>query len=99
MNMQALMKQAQAMQKDMLKAKEEIDNTIVVEENEMIKITVKGTKEVVSMEIKNKESFEVDDLEMLEDLIIVALNKANTQIDKLSESKMGKYSSAMPGLF
>ncbi len=98
MNMQALMKQAQNMQKEMLKSKEEIDNTSFLEENEMVKLNINGKKEVLSIEIKNKDSFETDDLDMLEDLIVVALNKANQQVDKLTEQKMGKFSS-MPGMF
>ncbi len=98
MNMQALMKQAQSMQKEMMKSKEEIDNTTFLEENEMVKLTINGKKEILSVEIINKNDFEMDDLDMLEDLLVVALNKANQQVDALTEKKMGKFSS-MPGMF
>jgi len=38
-----------------------------------------------------------DDKEMIEDMLVVALNDAFKQIDKVTEQKMGKYSSMMPG--
>ena len=39
----------------------------------------------------------VNDKEMIEDMLVVALNDAFKQIDKVTEQKMGKYSSMMPG--
>ena len=44
MNMQALMKQAQKLQKDMMTSKSEIDNTEFTGESSLVKVTVKGTK-------------------------------------------------------
>ena len=97
MNMQAMLKQAQALQKDMLKVKDEIDSTEFVGESSLVKITVKGNKEAVKVEI-NASEFDPSDLEMLEDMIVVALNDANKKIDKLTEEKMGKFGN-IPGLF
>ena len=97
MNMQAMLKQAQALQKDMLNAKKKIDETDFVGESSLVKVTLKGTKEVVKVEI-NAEEFDPDDLEMLEDMIVVAINDANKKIDKVTESKMSKFGS-IPGLF
>lgn len=97
MNMQAMLKQAQALQKDMLKAKEEIDNTEFVGESSFVKVTLKGTKEVIKVEIK-AESLDADDIEALQDMILVAVNDANKKIDELTEKKMGKFSN-IPGLF
>lgn len=97
MNMQAMLKQAQALQKDMLKAKEEIDNAEFIGESSLVKVTLKGTKEVVKVEI-NAEDFDKDDIEMLEDMIVVAINDANKKIDKMTESKMSKFGN-IPGLF
>ena len=97
MNMQAMLKQAQALQKDMLKAKEEIDNTEFTGESSFVKVTLKGTKEVIKVEIK-AESLDADDIEALQDMILVAVNDANKKIDDLTEKKMGKFSS-IPGLF
>lgn len=98
MNMQALMKQAQNLQKDMMKAKEEIDKTEFVGENSLVKITMKGSKEVIKVEILDK-SLSNDDMDMLEDMILLAINDANKKIDEFTEKKMGKFGNSMPGLF
>ena len=97
MNMQAMLKQAQALQKDMLKAKKEIDESEFVGESSLVKVTLKGTKEVVSIKI-NAQSLDSDDIEALEDMLIVAINQANKKIDDTIERKMGKFGS-IPGLF
>ena len=98
MNMQAMMKQAQALQKDMLKIKDEVDNTEFVGESSLVKVTVKGTKEVIKVEINAKEGLDSDDIEMLQDMIMVAINQANDKIDETLDSKMGKFGN-IPGLF
>ena len=99
MNMQAMLKQAQAMQRDMLKAKEEIDKTDFTGENGLVKVTMKGSKRIEKVEIQKEDDFGKDDLEMLEDMIMVAVNDALGQIDKETEEKMGKYTRGLPGLF
>ena len=97
MNMQAMLKQAQNMQKDMMKIKGEIDNTEFVGESSLVKVTVLGTKQVVDVKI-DAESLEKDDIEMLQDMIMVAINDANKKIDDETEKKMAKFGS-IPGLF
>ena len=99
MNMQALMKQAQKLQKDMMTAKEEIDNTSFIGENSLVKVTIKGTKKVEKVEINKDNSLEKEDIEMLEDMILLAINEANKKVDEMTESKMGKFGNSMPGLF
>ena len=99
MNMQAMLRQAQQMQKEMLKSQEEINNTTFIGENGLVKITMKGTKRVEKVEIEKDENFSSDDLEMLEDMILVATNNALEQIEKKTEEKMGKYTKGIPGLF
>ena len=47
----------------------------------------------------DQESLDKDDIEMLEDMIVVAINSALNDIDKVTEEKMGKYTKGMPGLF
>ena len=98
MNIQAMMKQAQALQKDMLKIKEEVDNTEFIGESSLVKVTVKGSKEVVNVEINAKDGLESDDIEMLQDMIMVAINQANKKIDETLDKKMGKFGN-IPGLF
>jgi len=97
MNMQAMLRQAQQMQKDMLKAKEEIDNTEFSGESSFVKVTLKGTKEVIKVDI-DAESLDSDDIEALEDMIMVAINDAQKKIDSETEKKMGKFGN-IPGLF
>ena len=99
MNMQAMLRQAQALQKDMLDAKKKVDAMEFVAESSLVKVTMKGTREVVKVEIKNDGTFDVNDLEMLEDMIMVAVNDANKKVDKAIEDNVGKYTKGMPGLF
>ena len=98
MNIQAMMKQAQAMLKDMLKIKDDVDNTEFTGESSLVKVTVKGTKEVVKVEIDAKDGLDSDDVEMLQDMIMVAINEANKKVDATLEKKMGKFGN-IPGLF
>lgn len=98
MNIQAMMKQAQALQKDMLKVKDEVDNTEFTGESSLVKVTVKGTKEVVKVEINAKDGLDADDVDMLQDMIMVAINQANEKVDETLDKKMGKFGN-IPGLF
>ena len=98
MNIQAMMKQAQALQKDMMKIKNEVDNTEFIGESSFVKVTVKGTKEVIKVEIIAKDGLDADDVEMLQDMIMVAINQANEKIDNTLDKKMGKFGN-IPGLF
>ena len=98
MNIQAMMKQAQKLQKDMMSAKEKIDSMEFVGESSLVKVTVKGTKEVVKVEIDKSNSLDADDLEMLEDMILVAVNEANKKVDDITDKEMVKFGN-IPGLF
>ena len=98
MNMQAMLKQAQNLQKDMLKVKAEIDSKEFVGESSFVKVTMKGSKEVVGVKISVEDSLDKDDIEALEDMLVIAINDANKKIDKYTESKMGKFGN-IPGLF
>ncbi len=99
MNMQALMKQAQNLQRDMMKAKEEIDQMTFVGESSLVKVTINGQKEVLKVEIDKESDLSCDDLELLEDMFVVAINAAMKQVDDITEKKMGKFGNSMPGLF
>ena len=99
MNMQAMLRQAQSLQKDMMKAQEEINKTTFIGENGLVKVTMNGTKKVEKVEIQKDDDFSKDDLEMLEDMILVAVNEAIGKIEKMTEEKMGKYTKGIPGLF
>jgi len=98
MNMQAMLQQAQNLQKKMMKEKEEIDSKVFTSTSSFVTVEVKGSKEVQSIKI-NKENLDKDDIEMLEDIILVALNDTMKQIDRETEEKLGKYTRGIPGLF
>lgn len=97
MNIQALMKQAQSLQKDMMKAKEEIDNTLFTGSNSFVTVKVNGKKKVLDIKI-DTDSVDKGDIEMLQDILMVALNNAFSEVDKVTEQKMSKYAN-IPGLF
>ena len=97
MNIQALMKQAQSLQKDMMKAKEEIDNTLFTGSNSFVTVKVNGKKKVLDIKI-DTDSVDKEDIEMLQDILMVALNNAFSEVDKVTEQKMSKYAN-IPGLF
>lgn len=97
MNMQAMLKQAQNMQKEMMKIKSEIDNSEFVGESSFVKVTVNGKKEVVNVVI-GENQLDPDDMEMLSELFMVATNNAMKQVDEVTEKKMSKFGN-IPGLF
>jgi len=98
MNMQALMKKAQQLQKEMLEQKDLIDKKTFIGKSSIVEAHVKGTKMIEKI-IINEELSDIDDKELLEDMIQIAINDAFQQIDKETEEKMGKFSQSMPGLF
>ena len=99
MNMQAILKQAQSLQKDMMKTKEELDKMEFTGTSSLVSVKVNGSKEVLNVKINVDKDFDVSDIEMLEEMVQLAINDAFKQVDKETEKKMGKYSSMMPGMF
>lgn len=91
-NMQAMMRQAQKMQQDAMKAKEELDNTVYegTASGEMVKVEINGAFEMQSVKI-NPAVVDPDDIEMLEDLIVAAYNDAKGKADSDKSSKMGAF--------
>lgn len=98
MNIQAMMKQAQQLQKKMMDEKKNIDSKVFTGKSSIVSVTMTGDKKVTGVDI-NIDSIESDDKEMLQDMIMLAVNDAITQIDKETEEKMGKYTQGLPGLF
>lgn len=97
MNMHQIMQQAQRMQRDITKKKEEIDKMEFLGKSEWVEIVFNGKREIKSFKIL-KDEIDGDDKEMLEDMIMIAIKDAFSKIDKESESKLGSYAS-MSGLF
>lgn len=98
MNMQALMKQAQVMQKEITNIKNEIDNSTFEGNSSLVKVLVNGKKEVLNVNISSDIADLGDDISMLEDMIVLAMNDAFLKVDKTTNEKMGKYSNMMSGL-
>ena len=98
MNIQAMMKQAQKLQADMMKEKQAIDDMVFEGKSSLVTITMNGKKEVTKVSF-DVEQIEADDKEMLEDMIMIAVNDAIKKIDKETEQKMGKYTQGLPGIF
>ena len=96
--MQAMLKQAQKLQKDMLATQEEINNKEFIGKSSIVTVKMNGKKELLDVKI-DTEKLEEDDVELLQDMITVAFNDVMNQINKETESKMGKYTQGMPGLF
>ena len=97
MNMQQIMQQAQRMQRDITKKKEEIGGMEFLGKSECVEIVFNGKREIKSFKIL-KDVIDEDDKEMLEDMIMLAIKDAFSKIDKETESKLGSYAS-MNGLF
>ena len=91
-NMQAMMRQAQKMQQDAMKAKEELDNTVFegTASGGMVKIEINGAYEMQSVKI-NPAVVDADDVEMLEDLIVAAYNDAKNKADEAKSQRMGAF--------
>ena len=89
MNQQQMMK-LRKMQKQMMEAQEKLESTeFVGTAGGVVSVTVKGNHEVVAINI-DKEAV-LDDLEMVQDMIVVALNDANKKIDAESQKLLGGF--------
>lgn len=104
MNMQAMIKQAQKMQQDMLKAQEELaqQETEATAGGGAVTAVVQGTSVLKSLTIQ-PEVVDPEDVEMLQDLVIAAVNEAMRLAAEKSEDSMKKVTGGMgggmPGLF
>lgn len=103
-NLNNLMKQAQQMQKDMQKAQEELQEKTVEASvgGGAVTVVATGSKEIQSITI-SPDVVDPDDVEMLQDLVLTAVNEAMAKADELAGSEMGKITGGMgggiPGLF
>jgi DNA-binding YbaB/EbfC family protein len=96
-NIRQLMKQAQQMQEKMQRELAEL----VVEASVaggMVTVKMSGHKQLVSVQIE-PEAIDPDDREMLEDLILAAVNEANRKVDEAMQGRLGTMASGLPNLF
>ena len=98
MNMQKLMMEAQRMQAKLQKEQNELEKTTYEGNSSLVTVVINGKKEVKSVKINFEEDLTRDDLEMLEDMIMVAMNDAVKKSDIDKEKRLGKYSQGLTGL-
>ena len=100
-NMQQQMAQMQAMQREMDKVQAEIDEmeASATAGGGAVTVTASGKKEIKDLQIK-PEGCDPDDVEMLQDLVIAAVNEALRQMEEISQAEMSKFTSGLgiPGL-
>lgn len=103
MDMKRMMKQAKKLQQQMGQLQEELGNLTVEASTGggMVKVVASGKRELVSLEIA-PEVVDPDDIEMLQDLTLAAVNEALRKAEELATSEMGKIAGGMnlniPGL-
>ncbi|MDK2920019.1 MAG: nucleoid-associated protein EbfC [Candidatus Petromonas sp.] len=101
-NMNNMLKQVQKMQKQMEKVQAEIEEKEVeaTAGGGAITVKVNGKRELLDIEIK-PEVVDPDDVEMLQDLIVAAVNEAMRKAEEMASKEMGKITGGMniPGLF
>ena len=101
-NMNNLMKQAQKLQRDMEQAQKELETKEFESSvgGGAVVVKVSGKKELTSIKIK-EEVVDADDVEMLEDLVLSAVNEALKKAEEASSNQMGKLTGGLniPGLF
>ena len=101
-NMQGMMKQMQKMQKKMAEAQENLGDEKMegTAGGGMVKVIVSGHKEVLEV-IIDPEAVDPEDVEILQDLIVIATNDALTKAEEISNSTMGQFTKGMnlPGMF
>lgn len=101
-NMNSMVKQAQKMQEQILKLQEDIEQRDFTSTSGggAVEVVINGRKELKSINIK-PEAVDKDDIEMLQDLIISAVNEAVKQVEDTNEKEMGAITGGIsfPGLF
>lgn len=102
-NMNNLMKQAKKMQEQMVKMQEELEEKTVEASvgGGVVTVIANGKKEIMEITIQ-PEAVDPDDVEMLQDLILAAVNEAIRKADEMVQGEMGKLTGGMgmpPGLF
>jgi DNA-binding YbaB/EbfC family protein len=101
-NMNNMMKQVQQMQKKMQEVQEEVEKREleVSAGGGAVAVKINGRKEVLAIEIK-PEAIDPDDVEMLQDLIVAAVNEAIRSAEEMVSKEMSKVTGNMniPGLF
>ena len=84
MNIQSLMREAQKMQKDLQKTQSELSSTTYEGSSSCVKVVLNGNKDIVSVKIDSND-FDSEDIELLEDMIMMAFKDASKKVDSDKE--------------
>lgn len=97
-NMQGMMKQVQKMQKDMEKAQTELNQKEFIGEatNQLVTVAMTGDRKVKEVTIK-EGIVDPEDIDMLQDLVTMAMNDALKKVEQATESTLGQYTKGLPG--
>ena len=100
MNQMQMMKQAQKMQENLMKMQEELQAKTLemTSGGGAVKVVITGKKEIQELKI-NPDVVDPDDVEMLEDLIISAVNEAIRQVEEMYNAEMGRMTGGLGGMF
>lgn len=97
MNMQNLMMQAKKMQRDIEKSQSELESKIYEGKSQLVTVSVSGKNKLVSVKI-DMDEITSDDKEVIEDMILVAVNDALSKKEADKQEKLGKYGQMFNGL-
>lgn len=97
MNMQSLMMQAKKMQKDIEKSQKELESQEYEGVSQFVTVKINGANKVLSVKI-DADELSLEDKEVLEDMITVAMNNAIEKMEKDKSEKFGKYGQMFNGL-
>ena len=98
-NMQQLLKQAQKMQQDMMAAQEALKHEVVDASAGGGMVTVEVTGDLVVKSIKiDPQAVDPDDVELLQDMVLAAVNEAIRAAQELASSKLGGLAGGLGGL-
>ena len=95
--MQSIMMQAKKLQKDMEKKQKELEGKFYEGKSQLVTATMSGKNELVSIKIDTDE-ISSDDKEMLEDMVMIAVNDAIKKMEADKQEKFGQYGSMLNGL-
>ena len=92
------MMEAQKMQAKLQKEQAELENTSYEGNSSLVKVVINGKKEVTSVKLNIEEDITTEDIEMLEDMIMLAMNDAVKKAESDKEKRLGKYGQGLTGL-
>ena len=96
--MQRILQEAQKMQAQIQKEQKELEGTIYEGNSSIVSVKMNGKYQVVEVKVNLDEAIDASDKEMLEDMILLAVNVATKKIAQDKEKKMGKFGQGLAGL-